>query len=88
MESRSYGPVSRPDAEQFLVMAQNAGLTVTKTSDVTGSVTGLGTHVDYSYDENSQRITLNLVRRPPFLKLTWIWRQIEQRLPASVSRVA
>lgn len=86
MTSRVYGPVSQQQVDQFLTEAQNGGLTVIRKSTVTGTVTGYGNEIDYSYDQANQQITLNLRRHLPFLEGA-VWSQVEQRLPSGVGRI-
>jgi len=87
MDTRKYGPVSQPQAEQFLTEAQNKGLTVTRKSAFSGEVSGYGAEVGYVYDPGSQSITLEL-RRAPLFFANVVWSQIEQRLPANASRLS
>ena len=86
MTTRTYGPVSRQQAEQFLTEAQANGLAVTRESETGGTVSGYGNELEYSYDEARQQIKLTLRRHLPFLEGT-VWSQVEQRLPQGVSRV-
>ncbi|MFL6417094.1 MAG: hypothetical protein ACJ74Y_15635 [Bryobacteraceae bacterium] len=86
MTTRTYGPVSRQQAEQFLTQAQNNGLTVNRETNSNGTVAGYGNEVRYSYDDTKQQIALTLQRHLPFLEGA-VWTQVEERLPPGVSRI-
>lgn len=86
MDSRTYAPVTRQQANDFLDEAAKAGLQVSKKDESDGSVSGFDTQVDYRYDEAAQRLTLTVMKHPPFMEGV-VWHQVESRLPAGVSRV-
>ena len=86
MTTRTYGPVSREQAEQFLTEAQNNSLTVARETNDSGTVSGYGNEVHYVYEEAKAQISLTLRRHLPLLEGT-VWKQVEQRLPPGVSRL-
>jgi hypothetical protein len=86
MTTRIYGPISPSQIDQFLQEATNNHLTVTKTDNYAGEVSGMGIRLAFIFDASTQRIALNLIGYPPFSEHI-VWRKLEDQLPATIVRI-
>jgi hypothetical protein len=85
MDSRTYRPVTRSEADQFLKEVKENGLTLNG-DNTSGTVQAYGCTVSYSFNAGQENLTLAIVSKPFLIPSSVIWGQVEQRIPSGITR--